>query len=259
MSGGAPGRVTAVAVNTFREAVRSRVLYLLLGFAIVMILSSRVLSMLTVGDEEKIIKDLGLAAIQIFGVFTALFVGIGLIFHEVERRTVQGMIALPLRREEFLLGKYFGLAGVLLFNLALMSAGFLVLLGLRGAFDVRLLIVLGTTLVELWFVAAVAVFFSSYSTPMLSAILTGSLWLIGHLSWSFDLLAEKLGPGAGASLCRTLKWVLPNLESLDVRAEVVHGLEVSAGRLGWGLAYVLGYGLVLLAAGCLAFRRRSFT
>ena len=94
---------------------------------------------------------------------------------------------------------------------------------------------------------------------MLSALLSAALWLVGKLSWSFDLLADKLGPGAGADLSRVLKWVLPNLVSLDVRAEVVHGLPVPGTRLLWSVAYILSYTVVLLAAGCLIFRRRSFS
>lgn len=258
MSGGLD-RIGAVALNTFREAVRSRVLYLLLGFALLMIVASRALSMLTVGEESKIIMDLGLSAIEIFGVLTALFVGVGLIFHEVERRTVQGMIALPLRREEFLLGKYLGLSATLTVNLALMSLGFLLILALHGALETRMLLPLGTILLELWLVSALAVFFSSYSTPMLSAIFTASLWLVGKLAWSFDLLADKLGPGGAASLCRAVKWVVPNLVYLDVRKEVVHGLELPPERLAFAVVYVLAYTVAVLAAACLIFRRRSFT
>jgi ABC-type transport system involved in multi-copper enzyme maturation permease subunit len=256
---GSLARIGAVALNTFREAVRSRVLYLLLCFALLMIVASRVLSMLTVGEEEKIIKDLGLTAIEVFGVLTALFVGVGLIFHEVERRTVQGMIALPLRREEFLLGKYLGLSATLSVNLGLMSLGFLGLLALHGALEARLLLPLLTILLELWLVSALAVFFSSYSTPMLAAIFTAALWLVGKLAWSFDLLAGKLGPGVAATLSRTVKWIVPNLVYLDVRQEVVHGLPLPPERLVWAILYVLAYTLVVLAAACLIFRRRSFS
>jgi hypothetical protein len=128
-----------------------------------------------------------------------------------------------------------------------------------GTLDPRLLLPLGAILLELCFVAAVAVFFSSYSTPMLSAIFTGALWLVGKMSWSFDVLADKLGPSAGADLARVLKWALPNLVALDVRAEVVHGLPLPAGRLLWAALYILAYTAVALAAGCLVFRRRSFT
>ena len=137
--------IRAIALNTFREAIRDRILYVLLAFAVIIIVVSRLLSLLTVGSEEKIIKDVGLASIEIFGVLTALFVGVGLIFLEVERRTVQGMIALPLRREEFLLGKYLGLSATLTLNLALMSLGFLALLLAHGAFEPRLLLPIGTT------------------------------------------------------------------------------------------------------------------
>src|SRR5688572_10435954 len=128
-------RVAAIAANTFREAIRDRILYLLLAFAILMIVSSRVLSLLTVGAEEKIVKDVGLASLSLFGVATAIFVGVGLVFKEIEKRTVYTLISKPISRSQFILGKYLGLVMVLAVNLSIMTAVFYLLLMLKGWMD----------------------------------------------------------------------------------------------------------------------------
>jgi len=125
--------IRAIALNTFREAIRDRVLYLLLVFALLLIGLSRLLSLLTVGNEEKIVKDTGLAAISIFGVLTAVFVGVNLVFKEIERRTVYTLLANPVRRWQFLAGKFVGLGLVLAMNVALMSGLLFAVLLWRGA------------------------------------------------------------------------------------------------------------------------------
>src|SRR5213593_2039997 len=133
-------RISAIALNTFREAIRHRILYLLLIFAVTMISFAQILSLLTVGSEEKIIKDFGLASIDIFGVLTSVFVGIGLVSKEIERRTVYTLLAKPIHRFEFILGKYAGLTLTLLVNTGVMTLWFFLVLALKGMFDRHLCI-----------------------------------------------------------------------------------------------------------------------
>jgi ABC-type transport system involved in multi-copper enzyme maturation permease subunit len=117
--------IKVIALNTFKEAVRDRILYLLLFFAALSILVSRILALLTVGDRAKIIKDVGLASISFFGALMAILIGTGLVYKEIEKRTIFTLISKPMRRHEFLLGKFFGLVLTLLVMLALMSVIFL--------------------------------------------------------------------------------------------------------------------------------------
>ncbi|MFQ5719562.1 MAG: ABC transporter permease, partial [Acidobacteriota bacterium] len=150
----------AVAAMTFREAVRDRVLYVLLAFALVMIAMARLMALLTVGSETRIVTDTGLAAISMFGVLTAVFVGVSLITKEIERRTAHTVLARPVSRWTFVTGKYVGLVVTLLVNAGVMSAGFLLLLAWRGDPILQVLPALWLIAVELAVVTAFALFFS---------------------------------------------------------------------------------------------------
>jgi ABC-2 type transport system permease protein len=251
-------KTLAIATNTFREAIRDRILYLLLAFAILMIASSRILSLLTIGSEEKIVKDIGLASISLFGVATAIFVGVGLVFKEIEKRTVYTLVSKPIRRSQFILGKYLGLVMVLAVNLAIMTAFLCLLLSIKGWMDLAITRAVALIFVELLLVTAIAIFFSSFSTPILSSLFTVTFYAIGHLSWGLLLLADKVQGEAGRTICRVLYRVLPNLELLDVKGLVVHGVEVPFSQIAYGAAYGISYTLLLLAAAAFVFRRRDF-
>src|ERR1035437_1478934 len=178
--------VPAIAVNVFRESVRDKVLYNLVAFAILLMGASYLIGQLTAGQDMKIIKDLGLAAMLLFGLFIAVFIGIGLVWKEVERRSVYSLLAKPLRRPQLVLGKYLGLALTLLVNVSIMAVVLYVLLAgmdwappenLRAAWeapatDPALLKVFLLIYVQLLLVTAIALFFSTFSSPMLSAVLT---------------------------------------------------------------------------------------
>jgi ABC-type transport system involved in multi-copper enzyme maturation permease subunit len=252
-------RIWAIASNTFREAIRDRILYLLLVFALVLMGCSQILSLLTVGGEEKIIKDLGLASISLFGVLTAVFIGVALVSKEIERRTIYTIVSKPIHRHEFLLGKYFGLVLTLFVNTAVMTAWLYLILLLKGFADPRLLLAILLIFMELLLVTAFAILFSSFSTPILSTLFSLSLYLVGHLSWSLLLLQEKV-KGAGAkALCRILYVALPNLEIFNVKGDVVHQVPVPPSLLLWASLYLIGYGGAILAVACLILRRRDFT
>jgi ABC-type transport system involved in multi-copper enzyme maturation permease subunit len=250
--------ISAIALNTFREAMRDRILYLLLAFAAIVIAASRLLSMLTVGSEDKIVKDLGLSAISLFGVLTAVFVGVSLVFKEIERRTIFTLLANPVRRWQFILGKYAGLLLVLTMNVAFMTLVLTLVLLARGVSPWGLYPAVLLILVQLTLVTAFATLFSSYTKPILSALGTIAVWVAGSLSWSLDLLKERLTSASGRFLCDALHVVVPNLDRLDIKAAAVHGLALPEGTLIWGVLYGGFYTLVVLAAACLVFERREF-
>lgn len=251
-------KILAIAANTFREAIRDRILYLLLAFALLMIGSSLVLSLLTVGSREKIIKDLGLSAIALFGVLTAIFVGVGLVFKEIDRRTIYTIVTKPVGRSQFILGKYLGLAMTLTVNLVIMAIGFFILLAIEQCADAGLLPAIALTLFELLVVTALAILFSSFSTPILSTLFTLSCYLVGHLSWSLRLLEERVQADWGRALCEVLYWVLPNLQRFNIRAQAVHGVPVSVAEIGLAMVYGAAYAALLVAAACACFQRRDF-
>jgi ABC-type transport system involved in multi-copper enzyme maturation permease subunit len=252
-------RISVIALNTFREAIRDRILYLLLVFALLLMGSAQVLSLLTVGGEEKIIKDLGLASISLFGVLTAVFIGVSLVSKEIERRTIYTIVSKPIHRYEFLLGKYCGLALTLGVNTAIMTAFFYLLLLLKGFADPRLLVAIALIYMELLLVTAFATLFSAFSTPILSTLFSLSLYLVGHLTWSFDLLRAHIAGAAGRALCSVLFLVLPNLEIFNIKGEVVHGSPIPLSLPLLALAYLCGYGGAVLAAACWILDRRDFS
>ena len=254
----ASAAIRAIALNTFREAIRDRVLYLLLVFAMILIGVSRLMSLLTVGSEEKIIKDMGLAAISVFGVLIAVFVGVNLVFKEIERRTVYTLLANPVRRWQFLAGKYVGLMALLVMNTGLMTLALFGLLLLRGESPWALTPAILLIVVELGIVTAFALLYSSLTNPILAAVWTFATYVMGHLAWSLQLLKDRVPEGISRWLCDLVYWLLPNLERLNIKREVVHGLALPDGFVLWAVAYGLGYSSVVLVLACVAFERKDF-
>ncbi len=250
-------RVSAIALNTFREAIRNRILYLLLIFAVAMISCAQILSLLTVGSEEKIIKDFGLASIELFGVLTSVFIGIGLVSREIERRTVYTLLAKPIHRFEFVLGKFGGLVITLFVNTAVMMAWFFVVLQVKGIFDPRLVTAVALLYFQFLLITAIAIFFSCLSSPILSGVMTLAFYVIGHLLWSLDLLRDRIASPAGKALCGVLYYLLPNLGNFDVKGEAVHGLPIPPAAVGFAALYLLLYGSAVLAGACAIFQRKE--
>jgi hypothetical protein len=255
----ATAAIAAIALNTFREGIRDRILYLLLAFALLIIGASRFVSLLTVGDESKIIKDLGLSAISLFGLLTAVFVGVSLVFKEIEKRTVLTLLAKPVSRWQFVAGKYAGLLAVLGLNVVLMSAVLAGILLFRGESPLPLLPAELLILVELALITAFAILFSSFSNPVLSAVGTAAVYVAGHLSWSFDLLKKRLPPGAGRALCDALHAAIPNLDRLDLKAAAVHALPLPPGEPLWAGLYGVAYSVAVLVVASWLFGRRDFS
>jgi len=266
-------RVTAaIAVNVFRESVRDKVLYNLVLFALLLTAASYLIGQLTAGQDVKIIKDLGLSATSFFGLFIAIFIGIGLVSKEVERRSIYSLLAKPIRREQLILGKYGGLTLTLAVNVSVMAAAIYVVLAymawatppnLRAtwdapALDPRLLEAVLLVFVELMLVTAVALFFSTFSSPLLSAAFTLAFYVVGHFSADLRNFQQVVDSPAAARVARGLYWVLPNLAQFDIKADVVHGVHVPAGYVAIAIGYATVYIAMLLAIAMLVFSRRDF-
>ena len=264
--------IGAIAVNVFRESVRDKVLYNLVLFAILMIGTSYLLGQLTAGQDVKIIKDLGLSATSVFGLFIAVFIGIGLVSKEVERRSVYSLLPKPIHRYQLILGKYAGLTLTLVVNIALMTLAFYAVLLYAAwgvdpdvqaawdapALDPALLTAIGLILIELLLVTAIALFFSTFSTPMLSAALTFGLFIVGHFSNDLRNFNQVLDSPAAVALARGLYWVLPNLGQFDVKTQVVHGQPVPLGYVALTSGYAALYTAMLLSIAVYVFSRRDF-
>ncbi|MGA2361219.1 MAG: ABC transporter permease [Candidatus Aminicenantales bacterium] len=252
-------KITAIAGITFKEAKRDRILYLLFFFAAVAIITSRVLAILTVGDRVKIIKDVGLSSISIFGVLMAVLIGTSLVYKEIDKKTIFTLLSKPLHRAQFILGKFLGLVLTLFVMTVLMSLIFLVLLYFH-TFKVEwtMLVAIAYIFLELVLITAVAIFFSSFSTPILSSIFSLAFYLIGHLSWGLELLIKKMRAGAGRTAAQFFYLFLPDLENFNFKTEVVHGLPIPAGIYLYSFLYGIFYTAFILGLTVLVFRRRDF-
>jgi ABC-type transport system involved in multi-copper enzyme maturation permease subunit len=252
-------KITAIAGITFKEAKRDRILYLLFFFAAACIIAARVLAILTVGDRVKIIKDVGLASISIFGVLMAVLIGTSLVYKEIDKKTIFTLLSKPLHRAQFILGKFLGLVLTLFVMTVFMSLIFLVLVYLH-TFKVEwaMLVAIAYIFLELVLITAVAIFFSSFSTPILSSIFSLAFYLIGHLSWGLELLIKKMRAGAGRSVARFFYMFLPDLENFNFKTEVVHGLPIPAGIYLYSFFYGIFYTAFILGLAVLVFRRRDF-
>jgi ABC-type transport system involved in multi-copper enzyme maturation permease subunit len=261
-----------VAGAAYKESVRDRVPYTMVVFAVLMIAASFLISQLTAGQDLKIIKDLGLATLSIFGLLIAVFIGIGLVSKEVERKSVFGLLTKPVTRAQFILGKYLGLVMTLVVNLSAMTVAYYLVLfymdvtattAMRAswvapALDPRQLIALVLIVAELALVTAVALLFSTFSSPLLSALLTLGLWVAGHFNGDLRQFEQVVDQPVVAWIARTLYYVLPNLAPFNVKAEVVYGVPVSAAHVGYTLLYAAVYIAALLVAAVAIFRRRDF-
>ena len=252
-------KVGTIALNTFKEAKRDRVLYLLFFFAAVCIVFSRVLAILTVGDRVKIIKDVGLASISLFGVLMAILMGTGLVYKEIDKKTIFTLLSKPIHRAQFILGKYLGLVLTLFIMTVLMAAIFLAVLFFH-TFRVEwpMLTAILFIFLELMLITAVAILFSTFSTPILSSIFSLSFYLIGHLSWGLETLIKKMKTGTGRTLARALYTFLPDLENFNFKTEVVHGLPIPPKIFVYSTLYGVFYAAFILGLAIWVFRKRDF-
>jgi ABC-type transport system involved in multi-copper enzyme maturation permease subunit len=252
-------KIKAIALNTFKEAIRDRVLYLLLFFAAVCIIFSRLLALLTVGDEVKIIKDVGLASISLFGALMAILMGTGLVFKEIDKKTIYTIVSKPIHRYQFILGKFLGLVLTLLIMLLLMSFILLALVFFyTSKIEWELLVAILFIFFELCLITSVALLFSCFSTPILSSIFSLAFYLIGHTAWGLETLIKKIPPGLGKTTAQILYHFLPDLENFNFRTEIVQHLHIPSGLYLYSILYGIFYTLFVLILAVLVFRKRDF-
>jgi ABC-type transport system involved in multi-copper enzyme maturation permease subunit len=260
--------ILAIAGNTFRENIRDRILYNLILFAIIMIFSAVALGQLTLGHEDKIIVDLGLSSISIFGMLIAVFIGISLVYKELERRTVYSLLAKPIHRYEFILGKYLGLLCTLFVNVTIMTLGLMLTLASRGGGDfgsyLRLMPAVYLIFLSLALTTALALLFSTFSTPALSAVFTLFLWVAGHFNRDLLDFGKLTESAAFRWFCNVLYYLLPNISnfnSIDGRNVIqsaAYHQSVDPAAVMWISVYALLYCAVLLLLSIAIFSRRDF-
>lgn len=316
------GKIKAIALNTFKEAVRNKVLYFLLIFALLLMGFSGVISDLSIASPEKLIKDMGLASIDFIGFLIAVFVGVYLVYNELDKKTIYTIVSKPIDRYQFILGKFFGLLITIYVNIAIMSIfffavlyfrdatsferlskalwiedsagiktrvanfelqyylfyvkafalalgkGFITLFGYHEAITVGLLKVVSLSALSLAIITAFAIFYSTFSTPTLSAVFTFLTFIIGSLAEDILRYADKLAEKAGGILelagpdkmkywfAQLAMHITPNLGLFDKRQEAIYNPTFSVDwvTVAYGLCYVMG----ILCFASMIFNRRNF-
>ncbi len=261
-------RIFVIARNTFRENIRDKVLYNLILFALIIILSSLLIGQLSLGNEAKIILDLGLASISVFGMLIAVFLGIGLVYKELDKRTVYALLAKPVHRYEFILGKYIGLLYTLFVNVAIMTIGLELTLLYHDASTwvgfLNLLVAALLIFLSLALITALALLFSTFSTPALSALFTFFLWIIGHFGKDLLRFGEISNVVFIRWLCTGIYYVIPNLsvfKIMDSRYILQNMGTVQQADfllIGHLILYFSVYCAAVLALSTLIFMRRDF-
>ncbi len=253
-------RILNIARSTFREAVRDRVLYNLIVFALLMSGAAVLVGQISIDIERLVVVNLGLTAVSLFGVIIAIFIGIGLVSKEIEKRTLYTMLSRPVQRWEFIAGKFFGLASTLVVNTFLMAIGvFAALLYAshpmqRG--DAWILVALYFIILQFLILTSLALLFSSFSSPLLSAVFAFALFVIGCFAEDLRGFAA-LSSGVTRWLATGAAYLVPNFSALNVISSVAHQQPVSSSLILYNTAYAVVYTTMVLGGAILIFERRD--
>jgi ABC-type transport system involved in multi-copper enzyme maturation permease subunit len=253
-------RLSAITLNTFREAVRDRVLYNLILFALLLVASAPLFGAISIDIERLVLVNVGLSSISLFGVIIAIFIGIGLVSKEIEKKTLYTILSRPVRRWEFIVGKYFGLLMTLVVNAALMTVGFYLALlitarGLTKA-DAGLLVAIYFIILQFLMVTAITLLFSSFSTPIFAAVFAFALFAIGTFSEDLRNFAA-MSHGISKWFTSAAAYAVPNFASLNVISQTAHDHPIGAGLIAFNTLYALLYSAAVTAGAVLIFERRN--
>ena len=252
-------RVVGIAGNTFKEGVRDR-LFLVIGvFAAFVLVSSFVIGPLSLGEQARITQDIGLAAISVLSFLIAILVGTSIVHREIDRRTIYTLIAKPIERWEFIVGKFLGLLAMVSLLLGAMTVFFMgINLAISGGIYAQLLVAILLIWMELVLLTALSVLMSTIASPILGAVFSILIYVIGHASADVKDLAVRFGTGPVRVASDAIYYSLPNLEYLNVKSKVIHGVSIDAGYVAFASSYALLYSLVFLVIAVLAFQRKEF-
>ena len=252
--------VGSLARHTFLDAFRERAFLVLGIYGLVMLGASRLISPLALGEGRRVTIDLGLGGVALFGFLLIALLGTRMVHKEIDSKTILMILAKPIRRGEFILGKFFGLiavVGVSLIGMTILLAGILALS--RYSFDATLLIASYYAFLELVIVAAVAMLLTAFTSPVLATFFLLGLFIVGHLSSSLIDLAQMLPSPATGYLLKGLFFILPRFDLFSFTLEVVHGMPIAATAVLWATLYAGVYSAGALLIAILAFRGREFS
>lgn len=252
-------RVWAVATNTFREAVRDKILYSILFFAALLLLISLATRELTIGDTEKVVRGVALGGISLIGALIAIFLGVGLVWKEIEKKTIYTLASKPLPRWQVLFGKYLGLWITLFVEVGALVVMYTAIVGWQqGLPSAGIYVAMGMLMLELTLLTAWSTLFSTFASPTMASAYSLCIYVIGHFTDDIRAFGAAAKDPAAQEVATVLYRVLPNLSLFNVRAEAVHGVVVPLAEVGWATVYSLGYTALVLIVAMAVFERRDF-
>ncbi len=252
-------KVIALAFNTFKEAARSKVFYLLFFMGVLFAVNAKFISLLTVGNEARVTLELGLSSIQIFITLIAIFTGINLVFKEIDKRTIYNILSKPLHRSHFIFGKFLGLMLTLFLALLGMGSLFVLFLLLVNApLTGQLLLFFVMLFCELTIVVALSMLFSSFTTPILATIFTITLYVIGHVLWTYNQFKGLIQDPVSGFVVKIVYYLLPNLEKFNLKSQVVLHSPLDSATMSLNALYAALYTVALLLLSWLIFSKREF-
>lgn len=252
--------VLSIAGTTFRESIRNRTVLAIFLLALAFIASALLLAELSLDQRVRVITDWGLFCVSIFGVLLAVLVGVSLVQKEVRRKTLYAVLSRPIHRWQYVVGKYLGLALTLLLEVGTLSAALVALLAASGSAPTPLLFsALLCILAEILLVAALAVFFASFTSPYLSGLFTLGIFVIGRSLEALGALADRVDAAVVHGFLKGLFFILPDFAGFNLGNRVVHEIPIDLSAVGWLWIYAIGYIGVLLFFGSWIFTRRDLT
>lgn len=250
--------VWSLALNTFREAVRDRVLHSIVFFAVITLGASLLLKDLTLGDQDKIVRSIAEGGIDLFASLIAMFLGISLIWKELDKKTIYTILSKPMPRWQFVIGKYVGLLATVGVEILLLMGLYVLLMLVQQDFPSMVFFVsMGMLMVELMLLTAWTTLFSTYSAPTTASAFTISIFVIGHLADDLWLLGSKSDSLFLEQVVHGLYWVLPNFELLSIRELSVHERTVPWEQVFAATGYGIAYSIVVLLMAVTLFQRKD--
>jgi len=252
-------RILCIAATTYRETVRRRVFFVSLGFALLIFFVPIAAIPLASGQKETLVRDIGLSFIDIFSVVLSLLMSTLLVHDEIDRRTIYTLLARPIRRRDYLFGKYLGLLLMSAVNCGIMAISFTMILALTlGSVDPNLFVSVGMSFLQAAVITAVALLLTTVSTPILAFCVTIFLFFAGHMLSDLRLFGERFCGPIGRHVSAAVSYVLPNLENFNIKGELVYGSGVSASFVMLALLYAAAYSALIVFLSGFLFERREF-
>ena len=262
-------RIFAIASTGFKEGIRERILYLLLLFALLMMFASYGLAALSMGEYIKVTQDVGLASIMIFGVLIAIFMGASIVYKDIEQKTIYTILTKPIKRYEYIIGRFFGLASLIGVVTIFMAIIFFAILfsfnrnvyytqwAIRTIFTGDIVLAITYTYLSMLIVIALSVFFSMFTSPIVASIITFFIYVIGNGLDTIMSLVHKVHSPVAKLLLRVLYYILPNFGNLNLRDMAIYGIVPSPSHLVLLVGYTAVYIVIMMMLSAIIFNRKE--